>query len=246
MLVGLGHLARLRRRGAHAPGLQRARGRERADRHRRMRLRLAGRAAWCCRGLFDQQGRRRRDGWLVPVRRPAAAKPSSPTTRRPARGTVGAVAGPSLADPAKNLALADYPGKVVVLNVWGSWCGPCRTEAPDLQFVATQSRWPCSASTCATTPRPPATHALRGHLLRLDLRLPRPQPRGPRRGAAQRRAAHRGAGQAAPGRVRVAGAGAGGQARAPGAAPGDRVVPRTPCGAHAHCRHMCAGPTRCA
>jgi len=57
-----------------------------------------------------------------------------------ARGTVGAVAGPSLADPAKNLALADYPGQVVVLNVWGSWCGPCRTEAPDLQFVATQSK----------------------------------------------------------------------------------------------------------
>jgi thiol-disulfide isomerase/thioredoxin len=57
-----------------------------------------------------------------------------------ARGTVGAVAGPSLADPAKNLALADYPGEVVVLNVWGSWCGPCRTEAPDLQFVATQSK----------------------------------------------------------------------------------------------------------
>ena len=56
-----------------------------------------------------------------------------------ARGTVGAVTGPSLADPAKTLALADYPGKVVVLNVWGSWCGPCRTEAPDLQFVATQS-----------------------------------------------------------------------------------------------------------
>jgi thiol-disulfide isomerase/thioredoxin len=56
-----------------------------------------------------------------------------------ARGTVGAVAGPSLADPAKTLALADYPGKVVVLNVWGSWCGPCRTEAPDLQFVAAQS-----------------------------------------------------------------------------------------------------------
>ena len=57
-----------------------------------------------------------------------------------ARGTVGAVAGPSLADPAKTLALADYAGKVVVLNVWGSWCGPCRTEAPDLQFVATQSK----------------------------------------------------------------------------------------------------------
>jgi thiol-disulfide isomerase/thioredoxin len=27
---------------------------------------------------------------------------------------------------------ADQVGKVVVLNVWGSWCPPCRKEAPDL------------------------------------------------------------------------------------------------------------------
>lgn len=29
--------------------------------------------------------------------------------------------------------LADALGDVVVLNVWGSWCPPCRKEAPDLQ-----------------------------------------------------------------------------------------------------------------
>lgn len=29
----------------------------------------------------------------------------------------------------KPLDLADYKGKVIVLNVWGSWCGPCRLEA---------------------------------------------------------------------------------------------------------------------
>ncbi|WP_441245535.1 TlpA family protein disulfide reductase [Kitasatospora sp. McL0602] len=33
-------------------------------------------------------------------------------------------------------ALADYRGKVVVLNVWGSWCNPCRAEAKGLQEVA--------------------------------------------------------------------------------------------------------------
>ncbi len=32
--------------------------------------------------------------------------------------------------------LADARGEVVVLNVWGSWCAPCRAEAPDLVAVA--------------------------------------------------------------------------------------------------------------
>ena len=34
------------------------------------------------------------------------------------------------------LSLSDYRGKVVVLNFWGSWCVPCRAEAPTLAAVA--------------------------------------------------------------------------------------------------------------
>lgn len=29
-------------------------------------------------------------------------------------------------------SLADYRGRVVVLNLWGTWCPPCRREIPDL------------------------------------------------------------------------------------------------------------------
>jgi len=32
----------------------------------------------------------------------------------------------------EQVALDDYAGKTVVLNVWGSWCGPCRDEADAL------------------------------------------------------------------------------------------------------------------
>ncbi len=35
-----------------------------------------------------------------------------------------------------NVSLEQYAGKVVVLNVWGSWCPPCRKEAPALAAAA--------------------------------------------------------------------------------------------------------------
>jgi len=32
----------------------------------------------------------------------------------------------------RRVRLADYRGRTLVLNVWGSWCPPCRLETPDL------------------------------------------------------------------------------------------------------------------
>lgn len=33
------------------------------------------------------------------------------------------------------LEAADYAGRILVLNVWATWCGPCREEQPALQRV---------------------------------------------------------------------------------------------------------------
>ena len=36
------------------------------------------------------------------------------------------------------LAVQDFRGKPVVLVVWGSWCAPCRDEAPDVVGAANE------------------------------------------------------------------------------------------------------------
>ena len=35
---------------------------------------------------------------------------------------------------------ADYKGKVIVLNVWATWCGPCQVEIPELVEAYTKYR----------------------------------------------------------------------------------------------------------
>ncbi|WP_329595842.1 TlpA family protein disulfide reductase (plasmid) [Streptomyces sp. NBC_01362] len=38
----------------------------------------------------------------------------------------------------KKLDTADFRGKILVFNVWGSWCGPCRAEADHLVKVSSE------------------------------------------------------------------------------------------------------------
>ena len=35
----------------------------------------------------------------------------------------------------RTVSLADFRGKVVLLNAWATWCAPCRTEMPALERV---------------------------------------------------------------------------------------------------------------
>ena len=51
-----------------------------------------------------------------------------------ARQQLGAMSGPDLAG-SKTIDVAGYRGRVVVLNFWGSWCSPCREEAPGLELA---------------------------------------------------------------------------------------------------------------
>jgi thiol-disulfide isomerase/thioredoxin len=77
-----------------------------------------------------------------PIQAPAWSLPeiAPPAARTEARAELAALPESLLQRPIKGLEngsfrIADFDGKVVVVNLWASWCGPCRSEVPEYEKV---------------------------------------------------------------------------------------------------------------
>ena len=77
---------------------------------------------------------RRRDvlgGLLALAATPEAARPPIPLHGE----TRNLVSPPVVDGDGQDLTLADFEGRVVLLNIWATWCAPCREEMPTLDAL---------------------------------------------------------------------------------------------------------------
>ncbi|WIX80135.1 TlpA disulfide reductase family protein [Amycolatopsis carbonis] len=87
------------------------------------------------------------------------------------RQTAPTLAGDDLMNEGKQLSIADFPGKVLVINLWGQWCGPCRAEAPELEKASKQMA-PLGAQLIGLDVRDPARSVAQDFVRDRDITYP--------------------------------------------------------------------------
>ena len=98
----------------------------------------------CAANAVPQSGRRvstTRTTPIAPVQPSANPEPELPPSTKPRPSALMFLPEKVLErkikaiNDSKSFRLADFQGKVMVINIWASWCGPCRREVPEYERV---------------------------------------------------------------------------------------------------------------
>ncbi len=94
----------------------------------------------CVAHAAPQSGRRVNTTRTAPIQPPLNPEPEAPPPTKPTPASLTFLPEKVLERRIKTLdnnsfRLADFHGKVMVINLWAQWCGPCRREVPEYEKV---------------------------------------------------------------------------------------------------------------
>ena len=72
----------------------------------------------------------------------------------------------------EKVRMSDYQGRVVVLNFWATWCGPCKEELPRLAIMAQDYASKNVAFVLASIDEPKKLPIVRGYVSQQKIALP--------------------------------------------------------------------------